>query len=591
MADHLLPSNQTFLMVKLFSIFGVTMLFGFFVKDRTITTGEQIENQSAQELYQYKILNSVGCSPDFGGPYDDISIPLLKGWGNHTMKISTNNDSAFLYFNQGINMFYAFHFIEARASFKKAQDFDSSCAVAYLGEALTYGPNINNPAYKLRSYVLTLIEKTKQFEAHSSEFEKALIDAQVLRYTADTSESFQKVNEIYADIMKDVCCKFPANSDAAALYTDALMQLHPWDLYDNVGNPKPWDSYIEGEITKLIKRFPDHPGLNHYYIHCVEASNTADRGLESARKLQRLTPGLSHMIHMSSHIYIRTGYYADGVRVNEKAIDAYEQYKKIFPDVQRYSGIYYTHNLSMAFANALFLPNYKTAARLAHLRRTWLNSSRRLTDSLTNGEQYSYCLPYLAWIRYGKWDSILAEHNIPTHLIYAGFMQHFAKGMAFARTHRLSESLEELSATNLVINHPDLQIHPTGENAPVSGSRVAISILKGIIAEEQGNYNEAIFALKQAVAQEDAMEYNEPKDWFLPARQYLGESLMKAKLFSKAEKIFKEDLKLNPKNVWSLSGLFHALSQQHKTAERKIVDTQLKKASTGKDIQIDHAVF
>jgi hypothetical protein len=345
------------------------------------------------------------------------------------------------------------------------------------------------------------------------------------------------------------------------------MQLHPWDLYDNVGNPKSWTAAIESEITKLIKRFPDHPGLNHYYIHCVEASNTAYRGLQSARKLPLLTPGLSHMLHMSSHIYIGAGYYSDGVAANEQALNAYEQYKNIYPDVERYVSLYYGHNLSMEFANALFLPNYATAIKVAYLKRMSVNSNNRLNDTLSNAEQYNYCLPELAWVRFGKWDSILAEPRIPQHLIYSKLLQHFAKGMALAKKYKPSDALKEVDAIEEIINHPDLQLHGPSENAPAVSGTVALFILRGVIAQAQNDNEKAINYLQKAVSEEDAMVYNEPKDWLLPARHYLGAAFMSVNQFSKAEKIFKEDLKLNPKNVWELAGLYQALLKQHKTIE------------------------
>jgi tetratricopeptide (TPR) repeat protein len=297
------------------------------------------------------------------------------------------------------------------------------------------------------------------------------------------------------------------------------------------------------------------------------------------------------MVHMSSHIYIRSGYYAEGVRVNEKAIDAYEKYKKIFPDVQRYISIYYAHNVAMGFANALFLPNYETAIKFARMKRSSITNTKNLNDGLSNSEQYSYAVPYLAWVRYGKWDLILSEPVVPKHLVYAGLLQHFARGLAFARRNQSTEASNELKAMTEVINHPELQIHPIGENAPVAGSRVALSILKGIIAQEKGNFNDAITAFQQAVANEDSMDYNEPKDWLLPARQYLGEVFLSQGSYSKAEYIFKEDLKLNPKNVWSLTGLFHALPKQHRTKESKSVYKQLQPALAGKDLTIEHAVF
>ena len=580
-------------MGKLFLLFGVTISLGFYAGIRFALKPDQNTNQSAEQLYQYKRQTAIGCSPDYSDATgNNISIPLLKGWGKHRMHLSTHNDSAFLYFNQAISMFYSFHFIEARASFKKAQGFDSTCALAYLGEALTYGPNINNPAYKLRSYTLTLIDKAKQYAPNSTEVEKALIEAQEARYRTDTSQGLQKTNEAYANTMKDVYNRFSSDADVGALYADALMQLHPWDLYDNIGHPKPWTNVIEAEITKLLNRFPDHPALNHYYIHCVEASSTAYRGLASARKLPLLTPGLSHMLHMSSHIYIRTGYYADGVAANEKALNAYEQYKNIYPDVQRYSSLYYNHNLAMEFANALFLPHFKSAAKLAQLKRLSVNPvPGKINDSLSINEQYSYGLPYLAWVRYGKWDSILAEPDLPDHLVYARLMQHFAKGMALAKTHQASAALKELAAMEGSIDNPALQLHGPSENAPAVIGKVAMLILKAVIATEQSKYQNAIAVLQKAVAEEDAMVYNEPKDWLLPTRHYLGTALFSAKQFLKAEKIFREDLKLNPKNIWGLAGLYGALYKQSKTKEAVAVGKQLQKTLAGSDVKIDDAAF
>lgn len=564
-------------MIKLISFSLLAIVFGIY-GITIIPDTKPAQIQSAEDLYQYKLLNVVSCSPDFPEPFDNsISIPLLKGWGNHQMKISTNDDSAFVYFNQGINMFYGFHFIEARASFKKAQGFDTLCAMAYLGEALTYGPNINNPAYKLRSYTSALVQKATQLSSGSEGIEKALIDAQLIRYNTDTSEGLQQVNETYAKAMETVYKKYPSSSDAGALYADALLQLHPWNLYDNTGNPRPWTAFIEGEFEKLMKQFPDHPGLNHYYIHCVEASNTAYRGLESARKLQLLTPGLSHMLHMSSHIFIRTGHYKEGVEVNQKAINAFEQYKKIYPDVEKYIGIYYKHNLAMGFANAMFLPDYRSGQQLAQAIRSSVTKSKTLNDSLSISEQYSYSSPYLAWIRYGKWDSILIENDVPGHLVYASFLQHFAKGMALARKRKSVEAEEQLSEMDRLIDHAYLQVHPQGENSPVIIGKIAISVLKGVIAEEQGNLNKAIEIFQQAVLQEDAMDYNEPKDWLLPTRQYLGECLLKKKLYTQAESVFQQDLKLNPDNVWSLSGLYYSLSAQNKATQAKNILNQCKK--------------
>src|SRR5690348_15049033 len=96
---------------------------------------------------QYEKQNIVGCSPganDFSphevnGKY----IPLLSGWGHHSYTITTKSDSAQIYFNQGLSFYYSFHFREALASFKESARFDSTCVMAYWGQALASGPYYN----------------------------------------------------------------------------------------------------------------------------------------------------------------------------------------------------------------------------------------------------------------------------------------------------------------------------------------------------------------------------------------------------------------------------------------------------------------
>ncbi len=48
---------------------------------------------------------------------------------------------------------------------------------------------------------------------------------------------------------------------------------------------------------------------DHYYIHALEASPHPERALPSARRLETLVPAAGHLVHMPSHIYIRTGNY------------------------------------------------------------------------------------------------------------------------------------------------------------------------------------------------------------------------------------------------------------------------------------------
>lgn len=283
----------------------------------------------------------------------EAEIPLFPGSGKYKWKISTTNDSAQLYFNQGINMYYSFHIIEAMASFKKAASFDPACAMLNWAQALTYGPNINDLGYAASPAALAAIEEAVALSSKSSPKEKILIAAQRIRYAADSTVARETLNQLYADEMKKAYQKYPADPDIAALYADAMMLQHPWDLWNNNGTAKPWTAAIETVLEKLLAKTPEHPGANHYYIHVMEASPYFAKAKPSADRLGKLTPGLSHTLHMPSHIYLRTGQYNKGIAVNLVAVKSYQHTIPLYEPVTGSAFLYQIHNLHMQTNNAI----------------------------------------------------------------------------------------------------------------------------------------------------------------------------------------------------------------------------------------------
>ncbi|RYZ21139.1 MAG: hypothetical protein EOP49_47195 [Sphingobacteriales bacterium] len=144
---------------------------------------------------------------------------------------------------------------------------------------------------------------------------------------------------MYAGAMKKVHETFPHSADAAALYADALMVQHPWDLYDRLYKPKPWTPEIVRVLEQLVRQFPLHPGASHYYIHAIEGSEHPEKGLAVAKRLGNMMPGLAHLVHMPSHIYIRSGYYAEGIESNENAVKGYYQYLSQYPPVDDFTEV------------------------------------------------------------------------------------------------------------------------------------------------------------------------------------------------------------------------------------------------------------
>jgi tetratricopeptide (TPR) repeat protein len=489
-------------------------------------------------------------------------------------------------------MYYGFHIIEALASFEKSLTFDSAFAMGYWGKALAYGPNINDMGYAASPDALIAINKAKELSGTCTAVEKELISAMLVRYSSDTSRTREVLNQQYADAMKQVHAAFPKSADAATLYADALMIQHPWDLYDRNYNPKPWTPEIVRVLEGLVKAFPENPGANHYYIHAIEGSRHPEKGLTVANRLGGFMPGVAHLVHMPSHIYIRSGYYKKGVASNEAAVKGYQEYLTAYPVVKGAAFIYLIHNLHMKAACAAMDVQYKNAVQFAEETRRSIDSS----DLDAGGyfgmySQFLYLTPLFTQVRFGKWDDLLAAPVLPHRFVYARSMQHFGKGLAYARRQQFDKANEHLQHMLDSVNSGQLQDHPPAFNPGIAAVAVAEKILQGVIAEEQNQVVQAVAFFKEAVEKEDGMLYNEPKDWLLPARQYLGQALLKAKQYNVAEKVYREDLSINPNNGWSLTGLARALMKQGKTKEGAAVQQHAKKALQENEAHVTSSVF
>lgn len=571
------------------------VLLASFILHTNATNVPSIDEKARQNAIATKARLAFSCSPDLSAiNFEDSSkqIPLLQGWGDYRMPVTETNDSARIFFEQGINLYYGFHIIESLASFERATRFDNNFAMAYWGKALAYGPNINDLGYSASPDALAAMQKAKDLEGNCTEVEKGLIDAMQVRYSADTTHSRELLNQQYADAMKKVHAQFPESIDAAVLYADALMVQHPWDLYDASGKPKSWTPEIVNTLEAVLKKLPKHPGACHYYIHAIEGSDHPEKGLAVANELPSLMPGVAHLVHMPSHIYIRSGYYNEGIQVNEAAVKSYYNYLDQYSQVANNSPLYLIHNLHMEATCANMDGRYAAAMKAStDCRNSFDSSFMSAGGYIGTYVQYIYMTPFFTQIRFGKWDDILNDAAIPESYVYANILWHYGRGMAYARNHDLEHAKDELTAMQKNMDDPQLQEHPTAFNPAISGARVAEKILKASIALENDDSKNAITLFTEATEQEDNMLYNEPKDWPHPTRQYLGDALIKTGDFLGAEKIFREDLKVNPNNGWSLTGLTTALLMQDKRNESTAMQAKAKKAFERSDAKIAAPVF
>lgn len=579
-------SSKLFFAASLIVLF---VLAGF----RYSKINEQPKKISREEVYKHRPV--IFCSPNWTELNADSlvnGIGALPGWGNYRWNITTQDDSARFYFNQGINMYYAFHIIEAMASFKKAARFDNNNAMIFWAQALAYGPNINDFEYAATPEAFADAQKALLLQSNCSPKEKALIAAMAVRYTPDSTVSRQSLNELYAKAMKNAYNNFKQDADVATLYADALMLLHPWDYWKHNGDAEPWTPELLSVLEGAIKINNIHPGANHYYIHAVEASKNSKRAMASADRLGKLMPGVSHMIHMPSHIYIRNGEYTKGITVNEMSVKGYADYLALYPDVQNNAGLYLVHNLHMQTNCAMMKANYSYSNKSALATGRSIDTSY-LSWPAPGGTymQYLYMTPTINNVRFGKWDAILNDAPINEQNDYSSTLWHWARGMAFAGKNKFTEAENELKIVQEKMKSPDMLVVMAPYNAPADAAKVAVKILEGIIAAKQHDFTTAIRLLNEGVVYEDMLIYNEPKDWLLPVREYLGTVLLQSGNAKKAAEIFEEDLKENPNNHWSLYGLYKALEKQKKTAAAKVIKNQFDKAFENADIEPGVVLF
>ena len=199
--------------------------------------------------------------------------------------------------------------------------------------------------------------------------------------------------------------------------------------------------------------------------------------------------------------------------------------------------------------------------------------------------------PVINNVRFGKWEEILAAPAISGNYVYANVLGHWARGIAFARKNNMVAAKKELALFRANMGKPDMMVVMQPFNAPADAAKVAEKLLEGIIAEQENNLPVAVKLFTEAVSNESAMIYNEPKDWVLPARPYLGTALLRAGSFATAEIVFKEDLQENPNNHWSLKGLYESLQKQKKTAAAASIKKQLDKTIATDDMKDLPAVF
>ena len=180
----------------------------------------------------------------------------------------------------------------------------------------------------------------------------------------------------------------------------------------------------------MLKRNPDHPGANHYYIHAVEASPHPERG--AARPptgCATLVPGAGHLVHMPSHIYLRVGLYHEA---SPSTSGRSRPTRRTSPVQRRRASTRRCTTRTTSTSSG-------TAASMEGRRPTRSRGGARSRPSIDRRDARRCPTPSssrrrraLALVRFGQWDEVLALAAAGDGLTFATAMWHYARGLALA---------------------------------------------------------------------------------------------------------------------------------------------------------------
>jgi hypothetical protein len=524
------------------------------------------------------LLLSTGCAASAQTAEvqsDDAPAPpppaLMKAaLGDYHRQVSTESTEAQDYFDQGVQMMYAFAKGEAPASFEEATRRDPACAACWWGVAWSYGAYLNGP---MRSSdappAFAAIQRAKALAPSSaSPVEAALIDAMALRYEPEHDADRRVVlDTLYADAMAGVASQFPGDLEAGFLYAEALMLLEPrrgrWSIDD------PDVVRIHQELERILEADITHPGACHLYIHATESTTEPGKASACAEYLGDAIPGASHINHMPSHTWNRVGRWGDAVRSNIQAW--HSDQKAAF---NQGFAIYPSHNLHML----VFAASMDGQGAVA------VQAGKDYAKIVQGGNFYEV----LALLRFGRFEDLLAMEDTPQKPLFKGLWD-FGRGYAHLRIGDPENARAYLERIKRIVkDNPDESFrgHSAADLLGVTGG-----ILEAELLRHQGRLDEAIVILEAAVATEDGLRYDEPEPLNFSARHWLGSALLEAGRPVEAEAAYRAALEDHPKNGWSLFGLRQALEQQGQTAAAAEVGAQFDEAWARSDTWIRGSIF
>ncbi|MBV9669873.1 MAG: hypothetical protein JOZ43_02860, partial [Acidobacteriales bacterium] len=436
---------------------------------------------------------------------DEKPVALYAGLGSWHHPISTSNVEAQKYFDQGLILLYSFNRYEALRSFRKAAELDSHGAMPCWGMAMALGPYLNmdmDPSYQIKDSCDAA--KTGLALQNISETDRGWLNGAAAR-CPDYSDPGR-----YIGAMREVAAHNPDDPDAQTLYAEALILPVRWHCYDQHGKAASGVPEAGGILESVLRRFPNHPGANHLYIHVVEASPTPERAIPSAQRLMGIVPAAGHMVHMPGHIWLVLGDFNTAAAVNERAAQVDREYFAKTGVIGSYYP-YYLHNLQfILYSRAMQGRVAETNAAVAQMTaaiRSVMDTMPEMADFLSGS------IPTTE-LRVYQWDEVLARERPRSDSALRISLWHYTRAVAFAGRAQLDEARQEQTEFESLCKKVDRSA-PWDTNKTGDVMDLASAILKARVAVSRAA---AIEYWRRAVELQDALAYGEPPAWYYPVR-------------------------------------------------------------------------
>jgi tetratricopeptide (TPR) repeat protein len=524
---------------------------------------------------------------------DGKLAPLFDGLDVYSYPITTKSELAQKYFDQGFILQYGFNHAEASRSFREAIRQDPDCAMCYWGLAYVIGPNYNAPMDPEVIGTANEAINNAMLKMHNATpKEQALINALTKRYPKDKEADPAPFYKAYAESMREVNKAYPQDIDINVMTAEALLDLHPWDLFTQDKEAQPWTQEILDLLEEALAKDPMHPQACHLYIHSVEAGPNPEIGKVYADNLRLRVPGAGHLLHMPSHLYINIGEYHQGTIANEKAVIKDSLYVAACHMAGIYPLGYYPHNWHFLAACTGLEGNGTRALEASKYMADYVVDEQYLRFPGFGSLQHFLTIPWFIEVKFSKWDEILDEEAPAADLRYPKGIWAYAQGMAKTAKYDFAGANEDLDTLRMIMAEVEMEeLIISVNNTAKQILNIAENMLQAEMALQKGDINTALSYFKKGAKYEDQLKYIEPPDWFFSVRHHLGDALLRAGRFVEAENVYLKDLEKYKENGWALNGLRIALEMQGKVAESVKIAKRFEKAWAHADIVLRSSII